>query len=150
VDYDGNRIVQHDSAVELIKEFAEWRLEWYERRYQLLHDNVSGELVYWKLLAALFRAGFTKKLGTFANRAAVEQDIEAVARKSKLVLGEGHLDRAVSLPTYRWTKDFEAEVGKKISELETELADYRDILSKPERRRAIYISELEDLKKMKL
>jgi len=150
VDYDGNRIVQHDSAVDLITEFADWRLGWYEKRYQNFLDNSSRELVFWKLLAALFKAGFTKKLGTFENRAAVEADIEAVAKKTKLTLHEGQLERAVSLPTYRWTKDFEAEVGKRIAELEAEIAEYRDILAKPDRRRAIYISELEELKKAKL
>ncbi len=150
VDYNGDRIVQHDSPSNLIKEFAEWRLGWYEKRYQRFHDDDAAELVYWKLLRELFKAGFTKKLGTFANRAGVEADVLDVAKKAKLALGDGHLDRAVSLPTYRWTKDFEAEVGERIKELEAKIADYLDILAKPDRRREIYIAELDELRKTKL
>ncbi len=150
VDYDGNNIVQHDSAADLIKEFAEWRLGWYEKRYQKYQLDASNELVYWQLLRALFKAGFTKKLGTFDNRTGVEAEVLAVAQKAKLKLVDGHLERAVSLPTYRWTKEFEAEVGNKIAALEAEIAEFNDILAKPDRRRDIYIAELEELRKMKL
>lgn len=150
VDWDGRRIVHHDSAVELIKEYAEWRLKWYEDRYQKYHDDTSRELQYWKLLEALFKAGFTKKLGTFADRKAVEEEVTVVAKKAKLSIDEDHLDRAVSLPTYRWTKAFEADVKVKIAELEAMIAEYKAILADPNKRRDIYLSELEELKKLKL
>lgn len=149
VDYDGNRIVQHESTTSLIREFANWRLGWYEKRYQKLHQDRNDELVYWKLLALLFKAGFTKKLGTFPKKSDMEMEVINVAQRGKLKLLDGNVEKAVGLPTYRWTKDFEAEVGKKIEELEAEIADYADILVKPERRRAIYLGELEALKKIK-
>jgi DNA gyrase/topoisomerase IV subunit A len=150
VDYDSSRIVQYDDAETLINDFAKWRLAWYERRYQKLHDDTSDELQYWKLLEVLFRNGFTKKLGTFVDRSEMEVNIRAIATKAKIQVMDHHVGKVVGLPTYRWTKDFEAEVGKKIAELSAELADFSDILAKPERRRDIYISELEALKKLKL
>lgn len=150
VDYDGNRIVQHDSAESLIKEFANWRLRWYEDRYKLLHSEASHELVYWQLLEALFAGGFTKKLGTFTDKSAMETEVVKIATTKKIMVDASHVDRVIGLPTYRWTKDFEAEVGRKIAELSTRIKEYNDILADPEKRRDIYFNELEELKKLKL
>lgn len=150
VDYDGNRIVQHDSAESLIKEFADWRLRWYEDRYKLLHHEASHELVYWQLLEALFAGGFTKKLGTFSDKSAMEAEVVKIAAAKKIQTDTSHVDRVIGLPTYRWTKDFEAEVGRKIAELSARIKEYDGILADPEKRRDIYFNELEELKKLKL
>jgi DNA gyrase/topoisomerase IV subunit A len=149
VDWDGERIATYPDASSLIKDFVKWRLAYYEQRFQKYHDDDSYELQYWKLLRALFKAGFTKKLGTFADRAAVEVDVTAVATKAKLKIDEPQIDRAVSLPTYRWTKQFEADVETKIADLEARIKDFKAILADPEKRRAIYNDELEALKKGK-
>ncbi|RYE99882.1 MAG: hypothetical protein EOO77_34895 [Oxalobacteraceae bacterium] len=150
VDWACENIGTYDNAVALIRDFAEWRLGWYEKRYARLLDEANRDLIYWKLLRALFRAGFTKKLGTFADRAAVEVDVVAVGKKAKLLTDDSQIDRAVSLPTYRWTKAFEAEVETKIAEIEARVVEYSAIMADPERRRDIYLDELDALKKAKL
>ncbi len=150
VDWTCENINTYDDAADLIRDFANWRLRWYEDRYNKFHDDSAYELLYWKLLRALFKAGFTKKLGTFPDRAAVEADVSAVATKSKIKIDDTQLDRAVSLPTYRWTKAFEAEVENRIKELEASIKEYKAILADPEKRRAIYLDELEALKKAKI
>lgn len=150
VDWTCENINTYEDAADLIRDFANWRLRWYEDRYRKFHDDSAYELLYWKLLRALFKAGFTKKLGTFPDRAAVEADVGAVATKAKIKIDDSQLDRAVSLPTYRWTKAFEAEVEKRIKELEASIKDYKAILADPEKRRAIYLDELEALKKAKI
>jgi DNA topoisomerase-2 len=149
VDWDGDGIATYPDAATLIKGFVDWRLAWYENRYQKYHDDSSYELQYWKLLRAMFKAGFTKKLGTFPDRAAVEVDVTAIATKAKIKIDDPQIDRAVSLPTYRWTKAFEADVETKIAELEAQIKDYKSILADPKKRQAIYSDELEALKKMK-
>jgi hypothetical protein len=45
--------------------------------------------------------------------------------------------------------EFEAEVNAKIVELQNDIVEYEDILAKPERRKAIYLAEVESLKKIK-
>ena len=150
VDWKSENIMVYETASALIRDFVKWRLGFYEQRYQKYLDDENYELLYWKLLRALFKAGFTKKLGTFPDRTNMETEVTAVANKARLSTDERHIDRAVSLPTYRWTRDFEAEVERKISEMESRIIDYTDILAKPERRKAIYLSELDDLAKLKL
>ena len=146
-DWTGNKIVQYPDAETVVEDFVKWRLEWYTTRYEKMMADATYELTYWRVLAALFANGFTKRLGTFANRKALEEDVLSVAKKSKISLDDEQLNRVVGLATYRWTKEFEGEVAEKISALETSIRDYDDIVGSPDRRRSIYLEELEGLKK---
>lgn len=147
--WDGKSITRIADTDALIREFVEWRLGWFENRYHHLREKANIELQYWYLVRAMIKGGFTKKLGTFANKAAVEAEVLGIAKKAKLAIDDSSVDRAIGLPTYRWTKEFESEVEAKIAEIEADMAEYSDILSKPERRKAIYLGEVEALRKLR-
>jgi DNA gyrase/topoisomerase IV subunit A len=59
------------------------------------------------------------------------------------------MDKVVSLPSFRWAKDFEVTIKQNIADLTNRITEYNDILSKPERIKSIYRSELIELKKQK-
>jgi DNA gyrase/topoisomerase IV subunit A len=147
IDWGYSTIKTYACAEDVVTAFAAWRLGWYTTRFEKMREDATYELIYWKLLRALFDAGFTKRLGTFADKAAVEADVGKVAAKAKLGADEKHVDRAVNLPTYRWTKAFEGDVVAKIADIEASIADYTAILGSPELLKEVYLSELEDLKK---
>lgn len=148
IGWSGTGIKVYDSAEELVRDFAQWRLGWYEVRFQKLLADDTYELAYWKALRALFEGGFTKRLGTFVNKAGVEEDVvSTVAKKAKDVkLDAKQVERIVGLPTYRWTREFEAEIGTKIAALEGAIAGYRDTLSSPGKLKAVYLAELDALR----
>lgn len=148
VDFGGNTIAVYDNADVVVDRFVNWRLGWYRVRYEKMLKDDSDELVYWELLKLLFQKGFTKKLGTFPNRSSMEDEVREIARKAKMTLGDHHVDRAVRLPTYQWTSDFEANVGEKIVSLKSNIAEYNAILSDDKKIKAIYIDELKDVKKL--
>jgi DNA gyrase/topoisomerase IV subunit A len=147
IDWGGTTIKTYTSAEDVIVSFAAWRLTWYTKRFEKKVWDTNYEINYWKVLRALFQDGFTTRLGKFADRSAVEADVTKVAKKSKLVLDDKQMDRVVSLPTYRWTKDFEAEVETKIAALETSVAEYLAILADPDKLKAVYVEELDEVKK---
>ena len=149
IDWGGVSIRTYSSPEELITDFVQWRLGWYEKRFQKLLDDAIYERVFWRAMATLFKNQFPKRLGSFADRKAVEVDVLEVTTKAKLKLDDKQLDRVVSVATYRWTKDYETEVLAKIAELDTAIKDYEDVLASPQRRKDIYMSELEGLKKGK-
>lgn len=149
IGWSGQNILSYPSAEQIVVEFAKWRLGWYSTRFEKKISDTSYELNYWMVLEALFKGGFTSKLGTFGNRAEVEAEVTKVATKAKLTLDDAQMDRVVSLPTYRWTKEFEAKVKEKIAELKADLKEYNAILKSPERLKQVYYDELEALKKMK-
>lgn len=149
IDWNGKSIRTYSDPAQLVRDFVAWRLNWYTTRFEKLRDDATHELNYWRVLRALFEGGFTKKLGTFANKAALQAEVTAIAGKSKLTLDDEQLDRVTNLPTYRWTKDFLDEVILRITNIETDIADYKATLASPDRLKAVYRSEVEELKKIK-
>jgi hypothetical protein len=150
IDWGGTAIRTYPSAELLIADFVKWRLGWYTKRFEKLVRDTEYERNYWYALRALFKDQFAKRLGAFSNRAAVEDDVTKVVTKAKIKLDDKQLDRVVSLPTYRWTKEFEAEVERKIAELSDNIKEYQAILASPTRLKGVYAGELDSLKKMKL
>lgn len=144
--WDQRRIDTYEDPRDLIADFVQFRLGVYEERYKRLLAEDTDELLYWKLLEALFTKGFTKKLGTFATKDALIAEVLKVAKAAKIAVGDHHVDRAISLATYRWTKDFEKEVKAKIAELEKNIKEYKAILKSKQRIKDIYVSELEAIK----
>lgn len=150
VNWDGETIRVYDSPEDVVREFAAWRLGWYEKRYQKLLRDTTWEREYWRAIAALFDDRFPTRLGKFENRATVEVDVTKVVKKAKVEIDDEQLGRIVSLPTYRWTQEFDADVRKKIAALDSDIALFNDILSSEEHRRTIFIHELDELKKLKV
>lgn len=150
IDWNRDGIKTYKTAEELVVDFVKWRLDWYTKRFEKRLKDTSYELNYWLVLEALFKAGFTKRLGTFADRAAVEDEVLTVSAKVKLGIDDSQLDRVVNLPTYRWTKDFEGKVKEKIDQLQADIKEFKAILASPSRLKSVYNDELEELKKLKL
>jgi DNA gyrase/topoisomerase IV subunit A len=150
IDWGGNDIRTFSKPEELIVEFTKWRLGWYTKRFEKLLADAKYERNYWQAIAALFKDSFPKRLGGFADRKAVEDDVVKSIAKAKLVLDDAQLDRVVNLPTYRWTKDYEVTVQTKIAGLDVNIVEYETILADPEKLKAVYNAELEELKKLKV
>jgi DNA gyrase/topoisomerase IV subunit A len=149
IDWGMSRIHTYGSAEEVVASFANWRLGWYTKRFEKLLADNTYERNYWRTLAALFKNQFPKRLGGFADRTEIELDVTGVATKAKLKLDDKQLDRVVNLPTYRWTRAFEADVLTKLAELDADILEYQAILASPDRLKAVYNAELEELKKVK-
>lgn len=150
VGWNKNSIVTYNNPEDVVREFVAWRLDWYKKRYEKRLSDTTYEREYWRAIATLFKAGFPKRLGSFSDRAAVEADVIAVTDKAKVRIDESQVDRIVSLPTYRWTVAFADEVRQKVADLDQQIAEYTNILASEDRRKAIYMSELESLKRLKL
>jgi DNA gyrase/topoisomerase IV subunit A len=149
IDWNGTSVRPYETPEQVVRDFAAWRLGWYTERYKKMVADTSYDLTYWQALKALFDAGFTKKLGTFPNRSALEDEVTTITTKAKIKLDDTQLDRVVSVPTYRWTKDFEQEVIAKIAALKASVADYQSTLKSSAKLKAVYIGELEELKKLR-
>jgi DNA gyrase/topoisomerase IV subunit A len=150
VDWDRNGIRTFDNAADLVKEFAAWRLRWYKVRFERMRDMAKRELDFWLVIEALLENGFLSRLGKHDNRKAVEDDVRSVETAVGITLDDRQIDRVVSMPTYRWTRETEAEAKSKIAELRSAVADYEVTISDPDRLKKVYLGELAALKKAKL
>jgi len=142
-------ISQYSSPEDLIYEFVNWRLGWYTNRYQKLVKDDNYELLYWKCIDALFTNKFTQRLGKFGNKADVVADVTKVATAKKINVDDTQIEKIVNLATYKWTVEFSQDVKNKIAELEKNIKLNVSILKSPTKLKQVYISELEELKKIK-
>jgi hypothetical protein len=148
--WDGASIQTYDCPEALVRDFAAWRLGWYTTRFEKLLADGNYELTYWLALAALFEAKFPKRLGTFVDRAALQLDVTKTLEPRKIVVDAAQLERIVSLPTYRWTQEFAAEVAERIRALRVATEEYRVTLASPDRLKLVYLNELDQLRGLKL
>lgn len=138
VSYDSSKLDSWN-YVNVIVDFTDWRLGWYKTRYErllkLLREDIQR---YRDVLTAIKKniAGSSKKT---ANRAELKELCEAA--------GIVYIDYIADLPIYRFTEEEAKKVEKKLEEALVTEADYMDILAKPERQKAIYVSELKEVLK---
>lgn len=147
IDWNNTAIRQYDTAEQLVRDFVAWRLNWYVTRYENLRDADDYELRFWKAVKLCFEDKLPARLESKKDRSAIEVDVRTIT--ASLTLDDKQIDRLVSLPTYRWAKDGYDHAKQKIKELEANIKEYKAILKDPERRKSIYMEELQALSKAK-
>lgn len=147
LDFDNGTPKQYEDEIHIIKSFVEWRLLWFTLRYDKLIDDDNYELKYYKGLQTCIK----KKLPDMINKLKSKQELkDKVTELTSNTLDEKQVERLVAIPFYKWTNDFINEVNEKIKKLEDSIKHNTEINSDYENLKNIYISELEDLKKLKI
>jgi len=146
LDWASDNIKQYDSAEQVVREFVEWRLKFYQNRYQKMVDDVTYQLNFNLALKACWDGKLPAFLPRAQNKAEIETQVTKLTKS--IVLDQDQINRIVSLPSYRWAMDGYKEVQDTIAKLTTTLADHQAILADPVKQRAIYRSEVAALKKL--
>lgn len=147
VDWNGSSIRQYESAEDVVKDFVAWRLDWYKLRFQKMLDDDSYELKYWQGVKACFDDKLPERLGKKADKADVESEVATIT--ATVGLDQNQIDKIVSLPTYRWAKDFLVTVKENIARLQANIKEHKTTLKSSSAIRDVYMTELEELKKLK-
>lgn len=136
IDFDGTRVKPTD-PMELIMDFTDWRLEWYVTRYTRLRDLLKLDIQRY-----------------YDIRTAIKNNVNTVARKTKSrselreflkEIGVVHTDYIADLPIYRFTEEEYQKNEQRIKEAEAQLEEYNSLLGSEEKRRKVYISELQEV-----
>lgn len=146
IDWGFNSIKQYASAEEVVKDFVEWRFGYYIKRYEKFLADSSEDLNFWLGVKACFDADLPKKVQSIQSKKDLIFKIEAMI--GTLPLTNDQVDRIASFATYRWTKDALQEVLDKISQLNADIATYKDLLANPQKIRDIYKIEVQKLSKL--
>lgn len=143
VGWNNRSIVQYDNAETLVREFVEWRLKWYYKRYENKKNLDEIELNYWKAVKVCFDEDLPKALPDINNK----EDLEFVIGElcSDIEVTKDQVSKISSLPSYRWTSSEHSKVLEKIKILEGNITEYEDIMSDESKIRKIYKDELEAL-----
>ena len=146
LDWDGTNIKQYATAEDVVCEFVEWRVTWYAARYQRLIDEDTYSLNFNLALKACIAAGLPAFLPKAADKAEITNQIQRITNGFKL--DDSQRDRIVSLPSYRWAKNSQAEIDAEIDKLTTRINKHMDILSDSKKMRKIYRDEVMALRKL--
>lgn len=146
LDWDGNNIKQYTDALTLVKDFVEWRFGFYKIRYTKWLKDTNSELNWYMALKECYDQGLPAFLPKAKNKVEIVDKISGITKK--LQITDDQKDRISSLPSHRWAKDAYQDVLDKIAELKKVVAEYKMILSDPDKMRAIYRKEVSDLKKL--
>lgn len=147
LDWNNTSIKQYENPEILVKDFVNWRLGWYKTRYETLLANTETERNFYRALRTCFEQKLPQKILTLTNKQSVRTEVEQITAKFKL--NDDQIERIVTMPSYRWTKDCLEEISHKVLELNDLIGLYDKILSDPKEIKKIYKQELTDLKKLK-
>ena len=87
-------------------------------------------------------------------KTAIENNVGGVARKIQnrgelkdflTELGIVYIDYIADLPVYRFTDEERSKNEQRIKEAEAQMAEYKELLAKPELRVAVYTKELNEV-----
>jgi len=146
IDWNNNSIRQYDSAEDVVREFAKWRLGWYTTRYENMLENDTYQLNYLKGLKACFEGKLPEMLPKAKDKSEVTAQVVKLTKG--IDLDSSQIERLVSAPSYRWAKDVYTANEKHIADYEAMIASHVDILNDPKKLKAIYRKELVELNKL--
>lgn len=147
IDFNGESIITYENPENLLVDFVNWRIEWFYKRYEKYIEDDSYELIYQKGLRKCIIGKLPDKLKKLETKNELKEEISKLTDNS---LDERQTERLMSIPFYKWTVDFIKEVDEKISKLEEKIKDDTDTMNNRKKLEQIYISELENLKKLKV
>jgi DNA gyrase/topoisomerase IV subunit A len=140
LDFNNRSIKQYDSAEDLVKNFVEWRVGWYQKRFNSQIDSLKRDLNFALAVKACVDKKLPSWLPSAQNKAEVAAKIKSIT--SHLELNEKDLDRLVGFPSYRWAKDSVANIEKEIEELAQKIVELETLVNDPLRVRAVYKKEV--------
>lgn len=136
LDFSGKAIWNTD-PVSLIRAFTDWRLGWYVQRYERLRSLLMLDLQrYYDIRTAIKNnvSGIARQTG---SRAELKVFLDSI----KIV----HIDYIADLPIYRFTEEERLKNEERIKEAEAQLKIYDDLLASEDKRKKVYIQELEEV-----
>ena len=136
LSFDGQHVMPIE-PVQFVRDFTNWRLEWYVKRYERLRDLLKIDLQrYYDI-----RTAIKNNAGSLARKIQTRSEL-----KNKLqTFGIVYLDYIADLPIYRFTEEERIKNEKRIEEAEKQLKEYEDLLSSEDKRRKVYVAELQDV-----
>ena len=136
INFDGETVWSTNFS-DIITEFSEWRLQWYETRYKRLADLLAIDIQRYKdVLRAI-----DKNVGSVAKKIKSRQELKTFLAEIEII----YVDYIADLPVYRFTEDEKKKVEEKLKDANAVMKEYNSLLKYPKKRRDVYISELTEI-----
>jgi len=138
IDFDGESVLTI-RPIEIIRRFTEWRLGWYLKRYQRLHNELEVDIQKYKDILTAIAKNVGSKARTMNSRLQLIEYLKSI--------GIVHTDYIAGFPVYRFTKDEKKKAQQKLKEANVQLRQYKKLIKSEPQRKKVYIKELRDILK---
>lgn len=145
LDWSGKGVKTYDAPELLVTDFVAWRLNWFLRRYQNLLNLTNNDLNYTKAIKECFDKQLPDQLRGFQTKQDLVDAVKLITAKFNLT--DEQVDKIVSMPSYRWTKENYTRVLDEIKSLTDLVVDYTTILNDKQKIKDIYKTELLAMRK---
>lgn len=136
LSFDGKSVMSID-PIEFIKDFTQWRLQWYVTRYERLKQLLLIDIQrYYDI-----RLAIKHNAGNLARKHQTRSELKVALESFGIV----NLDYIADLPIYRFTEDERLKNEQRIEEALKLLQSYEDLLNSEDKRKQVYAEELQDI-----
>lgn len=136
LDFSGKR-VWSTRPEELVREFTDWRLSWYVKRYQRLVDILKIDLSRLYDIRLAIKHNIGGQIKKIQSRSELKDLLQTI--------GVVNLDYIADLGIYRFTEEERVKNENRIKDAEELLATYMDIINTPAKQVDIYAKELKTI-----
>lgn len=136
LDFTGEAIWNTEPH-ELVQKFTDWRLKWYVTRYERLRDLLMLDIQKYLDI----RIAIKNNVGGVARKIQSRSELKDFLGEIKIV----NIDYIADLPVYRFTEDERLKNEERLKEAEAQLELYNELLSSEDKRKKVYISELQEI-----
>lgn len=144
---ENGKVKVYDTTAELIEDFVNFRVGYYQKRYERLLNVANDDLKIKRLIEACFNDGITAKIRAMENRQEVLNYINTL--NIGINASDDAVQNIVNYPIHRWTKENFLKVQEDIKLILEDINIYTDVLADKNNLWAIYKSELQELAKGK-
>lgn len=136
LDFTGEAI-WNTEPLELVQKFTDWRLKWYVNRYERLRDLLLLDIQKYLDI----RTAIKNNVGGVARKIQSRSELKDFLAEIKIV----NIDYIADLPVYRFTEEERLKNEERLKEAEAQLKIYNELLESEEKRKKVYISELQEI-----
>lgn len=129
--------VWNPSPVELAQKYTTWRLNWYITRYNHLRDLLLIDIQKYLDI----RCAIKNNVGGVAKKTQSRSELKEFLTELQII----NIDYIADLPVYRFTEDERLKNEERLKEAEAMLDYYNSLLASDDKRKQIYINELQEV-----
>ncbi len=105
-----NGVRLYESAEELVKDWTEWRLAWYQKRYEHMREQAMLDFLFWSSFVACYEGtdkdpGIPKMMDKLYDRPAVRDYMKRLIESHGIDYRPEITERLADLALYRWTQE---------------------------------------------
>jgi len=136
---ESKAVVEYDDAAQFIKDYTEWRLSFFPRRYERFIQLNLAEISRLNDIVLAIDNNLGGQAKNIKNKADLIKFIESIDVVD--------IEYIASLPVYRFTEEEYDKAKTKIAELEEQNTEYNKIIDDVDLQKNIFINELKEVKK---